>query len=878
MVLLLLLVAESVVFAASASGPPSLDSLSSIWQPNEPDVYGALSVTNSWGTVLASTRNVLGFNALEMAPFSSGWDANDEHGWAVDSASMYLNGAAIAPSWTQWTPYSVRRNGTGANGISVNSEMRWVFESQALLLEANISLPAVGGEVLLSVDMRSPVRYFARADACPSWHYPTHSSPCCWNWFPPEPPPGGDSPADFLPSWDYGCGDSAPSNATLISVDSQSPAVSAWSFPNACAPARSEGGALAALADLGAPDSVDGTLASWRLAPGRSVRFRAAFIFSNTTDRKASGAAVRSLADAFDRAWVDARADWQSRFNAAFDPSGAHFSGHLPIVSVDDAAAERIYYHSIASLLALERTNYPVALPAGNPDCLRAKNASVEWSRDDNESWQDVVASTGLARYMQPNAAGRIPRVRGVAFSGGGDSADFAGGAGGSGLLARGGIVSPKALLSEGGAPWRMFMTGGGMNSTTNTFLWDNQYSAQLLAMLEPLTLSRQLLLWTSSVDPDSLELSQWSFWGYDYASQRGVGNYYSTNDVTLFSLIDAYVRASGDWAFFNVSYEVGPYPNGTVFATTVYDTALALAGHWRASAYNASDFLADYGLAANLLECVPSYIHRVASLNAGNAFMASTLAPVAAARGDARLAAALRADAASIAAAVMRRLYVAGAGFFRAEYPNGTAAAVRHVMDYVYVVEWLGAALGAREADEMAAFVARELIAPPWMRALSLRDPAAPASNRSDHGPSGAYIGWPALTVRALARRGTPAAFADAKRFLDQTLFGATLGAYGQAIEIRPPGAPYKPFDVTLYNCLCAAAFADTVMQSFFGWTPPMVLPGEPAPAPDAALRFPHVPRGIAGSMTGVRFLGKEWTVQSDDNGLSILPATTAA
>jgi hypothetical protein len=44
--------------------------------------------------------------------------------------------------------------------------------------------------------------------------------------------------------------------------------------------------------------------------------------------------------------------------------------------------------------------------------------------------------------------------------------------------------------------------------------------------------------------------------------------------------------------------------------------------------------------------------------------------------------------------------------------------------------------------AAEMGAFAARELLELPWMRALSLHDPAAPFSNRSDHGPSGAYIG----------------------------------------------------------------------------------------------------------------------------------------
>ena len=395
--------------------------------------------------------------------------------------------------------------------------------------------------------------------------------------------------------------------------------------------------------------------------------------------------------------------------------------------------------------------------------------------------------------------------------------------------------------------------------------------------------MQRQVLLWTSSIDPDSLLPSQWSFWGYDYASQRGVGNYYTTNDVTLFTLIHTYLRVTGDAAFLNLTYEVGPFPNGTYTATTVFDTALALATHWKAPAYNASGYLADYGLAPNLLECVPTYIHRVASLNAGNAFMANALAPIAESFGNAPLAAALRADADAIAAAVLARLYVApgspgsgggeggGGGFFRAEYLNGTTQVVRHVMDYVYVSSWLQPYLNASVQNAMAAFVARELLVPHWMRALSLNDTAAPLSNRSDHGPSGAYIGWPALTVRSLGLRGTPAAFASAAAFLRDTLFVAELGPYGQAVEIRPPGAPYKPFDVTLYNCLCAAAFADTVMQTVFGWAPPLHLGGGPLPPPQSALAHAGVPRGVRGVLSGVEFLGRAWDVVSGDAGLSI-------
>ena len=41
-----------------------------------------------------------------------------------------------------------------------------------------------------TVDLRFPLRYYPRFDECTSWHYPTHSEPCCQNWFPPEPAPG----------------------------------------------------------------------------------------------------------------------------------------------------------------------------------------------------------------------------------------------------------------------------------------------------------------------------------------------------------------------------------------------------------------------------------------------------------------------------------------------------------------------------------------------------------------------------------------------------------------------------------------------------------------------------------------------------------------
>jgi hypothetical protein len=303
------------------------------------------------------------------------------------------------------------------------------------------------------------------------------------------------------------------------------------------------------------------------------------------------------------------------------------------------------------------------------------------------------------------------------------------------------------------------------------------------------------------------------------------------------------------------------------------------MAEHWRAM--NASGSLADFGDAPNLLECVPSYIHYVAGPNAGNSWMAAAVGHLAGAwAGDGARARALAADAAAIGSEVLQRLYLQGRGYFRAgEADNLTA--VQHVMDFVYTTRFLGLQGGESggrvapgvippaTAAEMVAWLKGNLLVPHWMRALALSDPAAPLSNRSDHGPSGAYIGWPALTVKALHALGDTA---GALAFLNDTLFCATLGPYGQAIEVRPPGDPYKPMDVTLYNELVAHAFGDAIMEVAFGFVLPLVVPGEEPPA--SPLVDAAVSRGFEGTLWGVEWAGKRWNVVSGASGLELVPA----
>lgn len=175
--------------------------------------------------------------------------------------------------------------------------------------------------------------------------------------------------------------------------------------------------------------------------------------------------------------------------------------------------------------------------------------------------------------------------------------------------------------------------------------------------------------------------------------------------------------------------------------------------------------------------------------------------------------------------AALNAELY-AGDGVWGCKYPNGSLVVVRHVIDFVYISNMIGSMLSDDVAAEMAEFVQRELIVPEWMRALSLSDPIAPIS-RPDHGSSGAYPAWPAMTVAGLAmastsRQGNWSLAADFLRSVSATML---QGVIGQANQL--PGTPggenfTTPFKTQLgytrYTALAGGAFADLILTQFFG------------------------------------------------------------
>jgi hypothetical protein len=325
----------------------------------------------------------------------------------------------------------------------------------------------------------------------------------------------------------------------------------------------------------------------------------------------------------------------------------------------------------------------------------------------------------------------------------------------------------------------------------------------------------------------------------------------------------------------------------------------------------------------------VPQYQHGVPALNAANAWMRLELANLldAASADNAtrpRLISALascghkaapptsaklRSDAKRIAHGLMQT-YVAGAstgGVWRSVQPDGSAVAVRTIIDFHTIGALIGAPaasptipagglLSASQRSEMARFFGRELAASGWARALSLSDAHANVSSfRPDHGTIGSYDAWPAQSIEALVTLGYP----DAAMQLLRSVAGgrsAVEGPFGQAHTLfesadgstrsepprlcnasTPPSmrakcVPRKSqhWVMQAYNA-AGAAFANVVLRATFGFQPALPF-GPLANSSAAALLDPRSARGFEGALHGLSWRGALWTLTSSPTtGLSL-------
>ena len=265
----------------------------------------------------------------------------------------------------------------------------------------------------------------------------------------------------------------------------------------------------------------------------------------------------------------------------------------------------------------------------------------------------------------------------------------------------------------------RVYLTGSPRLGATVMFYWDTSMWSTVFALLDPATMKQHLTGW--------LKLDVDRYFAQDFYSGTGVGFRYSASSLAIFRMLEVYLRVTGDTEFLHEQV------NGRTILQHMDDLAMS----WK-KRVREGDVLADFGTAGELLECVPTYIHRVPSLNAGSVWMMRTVAAAYEQLGDHRRAEDLRREADRLAAAVLG-LYASGKGYWYSLHRDGSRVEMRHCYDFLTVGDFMTADLSAEMGDEMVAFVERELLTKNWMRAQSLSDVAAAYSDRADHGPFGA-------------------------------------------------------------------------------------------------------------------------------------------
>ena len=401
----------------------------------------------------------------------------------------------------------------------------------------------------------------------------------------------------------------------------------------------------------------------------------------------------------------------------------------------------------------------------------------------------------------------------------------------------------------------RSFITSGERAPGTQ-YYWDASMQTTVWALLEPAGMKATLRRWlvqnvrsgsfTMLTDTNGFDASH-----YDHITG------YAFNACTIFKTAFDYLRLTGDLSFLDEHLADGQ---------TVLERMDEIVTDWKTLVLPGSP-LANYGENGNLLECAPAYVNRVASANAQNVLMMRQCATLEAMKGHPARAHELLQTAQKLLNPVLA-LYKPGDGVWYGLHTDGQRVELRHCVDYIYVGDALAADLAPVTRHEMTDFVTRELLTRDWMRAMSLKDRAASLSDRPDHGPMGAYDGWIPLTVGTMWRLGFPdQAFA----FFDRTAEVTREGPFAQAREFYGPdrGQPDAPVriaerDGCMKECISGVAFADVVINTFFGLDP----------APDGTAFFPdaHQPRPFVGKLLHVPLRGGMTTIIADHQGIHLL------
>jgi hypothetical protein len=395
----------------------------------------------------------------------------------------------------------------------------------------------------------------------------------------------------------------------------------------------------------------------------------------------------------------------------------------------------------------------------------------------------------------------------------------------------------------------RVVITTGPKWGASVVFFWDSAEWSSIYALADPEMMKDQLKSWMTI----NLDIH----YGQDNYGGTGIGNGYRANYWAIFQMVYSYITVTGDYAFLNE----------TVNGQKVIDIIDGYAQHWKKMAIYGQPGATDdiYKLADtgddpwNLLECVPTYKHIVPSFNVGYVWMMRETADFYTRMGNTQKAAYLKSEADTMAKRV-QGLY-AGNGVWNVLYPNNKKIEQRHVLDFIFFGKFMSADLLRDTVKAMVRFVNDELLTHNWMRAQSLKDVAAKYSDRPDHGPLGAFDGWPPATMDALTQLGyKQQAFA----FYDRVAPVTYEGCWAQAHELWDANKYNKMGNVriasrgwTSREAVDGIAFSQIMLKDFMGFYPD---------AFGKALHPTAQKIPFTGTLYNVKYNGKYYNISCND------------
>jgi len=373
----------------------------------------------------------------------------------------------------------------------------------------------------------------------------------------------------------------------------------------------------------------------------------------------------------------------------------------------------------------------------------------------------------------------------------------------------------------------RVIITAAPRWAPTLVYFWDTGLFPTLYSLLDPVVVKQLLVLFLST--------DIHSCYAIDMPSLKGVGPWYSFNDYVIFQMALRYIYVTRDWEFLN--QEIA----GKKVIDRMEDSAL----YWRKLVKGPS-LLASYGSPDNLLETVPTYQQRVPALNAANVWMMRTMAKLRERVGDKDRAADLKKQADELSRRVLD-LYVDGKGYWACQFDDGKKVEVRHCIDFFTTIFCMKEDMGERRIREMSAFVNRELWTEDWLYALSPLDGAAKDSLRPDHGSTGSFDAWPALTAEAMFLVSEREKALKRLRTVDPV---TREGPFGQAHDCANDGHPTrKAVSMDYYESSAGVAFAEVIIRTIFGFSPGL--------DEEWSWTAPSC-RGLEGQLLNVRYKGK--------------------